>query len=52
MQKHTDTTFLLLLEKKNEHEVLVICARSDFFLDLKKTSGSLRLLREVSGHAG
>ena len=47
MRKLTHTTFLLLLMKKNEHEVLVICTRSKtFFKDLKKTQGSLRSLRE------
>ena len=58
MQKHTHTTFLLLLKKKNEHEVLVICTRSKnmFFKDLKKklseTQGSLRLLWEVFSLSG
>ena len=41
MQKHTHTTFLLLLKKKNEHEVLVI------FKDLKKTQGSFMSLKEI-----
>ena len=47
MQKHTRTTFLLLIKKKNEHEVLVICARSkkNVFLKIWKK------LREVKGYS-
>ena len=45
MQKHTHTTFLLLLKKKNEHEVLVICARSKkkCFLRISKNSGKFKV---------
>ena len=51
MQKHTHTTFLLLLKKKNEHEVLVICARSKkmFFKDLKKTQGNSGKFKVTQG---
>ena len=41
MQEHTHTTSLLLLKKKNEHKVLVICARSkNNIKESKKTQGN------------
>ena len=47
MQEHTHTTSLLLLKKKNEHKVLVICARSkNNIKESKKTQGSFWSLRE------
>ena len=45
MQKHTHTTLLLLLNKKNEQEVLVICPRSK-----KKGQEFEKKLREVYGY--
>ena len=45
MQKHTHTTLLLLLNKKNEQEVLVICPRSK-----KKVKNLKKKLREVYGY--
>ena len=51
MQKHTHTTFLLLLKKINEHEVLVICARSKKkkIEDLKKTQGNAGKFKATQG---
>ena len=47
MKNHTHTTFfLLLLNKKNEYEVLVIYTRSKKKLKIKKIQGSLMLLRK------
>ena len=44
MQKHTHTTFLLLLKKKNENEVLIICVRREiFFLRFEKYSGKFKV---------
>ena len=50
MQKHTHTTLLLLLNKKNEHEVLVICPRSKKKINcLKKTQGNSRKINVTQG---
>ena len=52
MQKEAHTTFLLLLKKKNEHEVLVICAtcKKMFFKCLKKiTQGNSGKFKVTQG---
>ena len=56
MQKQTHTTFLLIIKKRNEHDLYVVCATSKIFLRFEKklmlTKGTFRSLWGVLYHAG
>ena len=55
MQKQTHTTFLLIIKKRNEHDLYVVCATSKIFWFEKKlmmTKVTFRSLWGVLYHAG